>query len=98
MASCCRTAELPAQFLPFSAIRFASHRGVEALPQPTAGQEKGTYTEQYQPTIYCLLHAISLPFRRLSRGPRPPRKLRILALLRAPVVVVVAPRAARNVD
>jgi hypothetical protein len=58
MASGGRTAELPTRFLSFSAVRFASHRGVEALPQPTAGKEKGTNTEQYQPTTYGLLHAI----------------------------------------
>src|SRR5579864_4076460 len=101
MASCCRTAELPARFLSFSAVRFASRRGVEAVPQPTAGKEKGTNTEQYQPTIYCLLHAISLtPLRLLALGTRHPRTLRILVLLRLPVVVVVvvAPQAARSVD
>src|ERR1700756_4045089 len=97
MASCGRTAELLTRFLSFSAVRFASHRGVEALPQPTSGQEKGTDAEQYQPTIYCLLHAISLPFRLLARGIRHPRTSRVLVLLRAPVVVV-ALRAARNVD
>src|SRR5579864_3439256 len=100
MASCCRTAELPARFLSFSAVRFASRRGVEAVPQPTAGKEKGTNTEQYQPTIYCLLHAISLtPLRLLALGTRHLRTLRILVPVRlAVVVVVVAPQAARSVD
>ena len=60
MASGGRTAELPTRFLSFSAVRFASHRGVEALPQPTSRQEKGTDTKQDKPTIYCLLHAILL--------------------------------------
>src|SRR5208283_3042243 len=61
MASCGRTAELLTRFLSLSAIRFATHRGVKAMPQPTSGQEKGANTEQYQPTVYCFLHAISLP-------------------------------------
>ena len=66
MASCSRTAELLTRFLSLSAIRFAPHRGVEALPQPTSGEEKGTNAEHYQPTIYYLLHAISLPLDSLS--------------------------------
>src|SRR5580704_8309915 len=37
MASCGRTAELLTRFLSLIAIRFAPHRGVEALPQPTSG-------------------------------------------------------------
>src|SRR5690348_2314613 len=100
MASRRRTAELLTRVLSFSAVRFASHRGVEALPQPTSGQEKGTNTEQYQPTTYCLLHAISLPLRLPALGTRSPRALRVLVLLRAPAVVAAAAalRAERSVD
>src|SRR5579863_593477 len=99
MASCGRTAELLTRFLSFNVVRFASHRGVEAVPQPAAGEEKDTNTEQYQPTIYCLLHAISLTsLRLLALGTPHPRTLRIPVLRRVPVVVVAAPQAARSVD
>src|ERR1700739_2308501 len=100
MASRRRTAELLTRFLSFSAVRFASHRGVETLPQPTSGQEKRTNTEQYQPTISRLLHAISLTLRLPARGTRAPRALRVLVLLRAPAWLAAAavPGAERSVD
>src|SRR5580704_9238588 len=37
MTSCCRATKFPARFLSFSAIRFASHRGLEAVPRSTTG-------------------------------------------------------------
>src|SRR5579863_9789863 len=37
MTSCCRATKFPARFLSFSAIRLASHRGLEAVPRSTTG-------------------------------------------------------------
>ena len=56
MAGCRRAAELPAWFVVFAAIRFASGIGVQALPHSASGEKKAANTEQNQKSIDQLPH------------------------------------------